>query len=136
MTLTPAQKRIRRLIESHGSYEYKQQSTIFSFSSNTLNRFGYMNDDVRRNDALVGFSFEGTALVHKGNISKKDQIRDFFGDFCLGQSRKPVEEKDWKWQSKGGKRDNENYVLIANSELVKKVYDLEGIEFKTIKSSC
>ena len=94
-----------------------------------------MNGDVKGNGALVGFSFEGTALVHKDDELKKDQIREFFGDFCLGKGRKPVEGRDWKWQYKSGKRDNENYVLIVNSELVKKVYDLEDVECKAIKSS-
>jgi hypothetical protein len=134
MTLTPAQKEIRILIESHGSYEYKQQSTVYNFSSSILNRVGYMNGDVKGNGALVGFSFEGTALVHKDDELKKDQIRDFFGVFYLGKGRKPVEKKDWKWQYKSDKRDNENYVLIVNSELVKKVYDLEGVESKTTKN--
>jgi hypothetical protein len=127
MKLTPAQKRIKALIESHGSYEYKQKATIYNFSSSDLKRVGYMNDDVRRNDALVGFSFEGTALVKKDDEIRKDRIRDFFGDFRLGKGRKPEEGNDWKWQYKSGKRDNENYVLIVNSELVKKVYDFEEV---------
>mgnify|MGYP006450342941 CR=1 FL=1 len=127
MTLTPAQKKIKILIESHGSYEYKQQATIYNFSSSELKRVGYMNDDVRRNDALVGFSFEGIALVRKDDELRKNQVRDFFGNFTLGQGRRPEEGKDWKWQLKTGKRENENYVLIANSELVKKVYDFEEV---------
>ena len=43
MTLTPAQEKIKILIESHGSYEYKQQSTVYNFSSSILNRVGYMS---------------------------------------------------------------------------------------------
>jgi hypothetical protein len=83
---------------------------------------GYGGGDAGRSSALVEFRFESMDVVN-GIDFRRDQIRDFMGQFCLGQACKPTEGVDWKWMRKRAQAEDQEYVLITNLELVSKVYD-------------
>lgn len=109
-----------RLIKKSGSYCIEERKTIYNINDRTEeNRScGYINNSIKANSGVVGYSYEGQKKVR---IEDKNKIREFFKKY------KGKELRDWKWYNPGGEREKkgEEYIVITDFELAKRVFGIQ-----------
>jgi len=120
VTLNKVQSNFLEIIKESDDYFVEKKPTVLNINKSSKEKpsVGYINSSINANGGVVGYSYKG-----KKKVSKEDRndIREFF----LNHNGIKPEDWDWYYPSLKRKEEDEEYIVIRDLELAKKIFGIE-----------